>query len=194
MLVLSQSGETKDVQRALQLASSENIICFSVVNVVRSLIARMTNCGVYVHAGRENGVASTKSFSCQVVALSLIAIWFAQQAGVAQEKREQLVQDLQRLPTVCGMVLNQLRESSREIARLIQKSEHAFILGRGFAEPIAYEAALKVKEITYIHAEGFSGGALKHGPFALIDEGTIIFLIVLDDEHLKFMTTVAHEV
>jgi len=194
LLVLSQSGETKDCHRALTLADDLGVFSFSIVNVVRSLIARHTGCGVYMHAGRENGVASTKSFSCQIVALSLVALWFAQANGVPEGRRRRLIEDLQRLPTVVGMVLSQVRQQCAQIAKRVALAQSAFILGRGYAEPIAYESALKVKEITYIHAEGYAGGALKHGPFALIEEGTLIFLIILEDEHLRFMRTVASEV
>jgi len=196
VLALSQSGETKDVHRAVMLANEENIFCFSIVNTVRSLIARATNCGLYMHAGRENGVASTKSFTCQVVCLALVAIWFSQNNPNpgTQQKRREVVQDLQRLPTLCGMVLNQIRPKCQKIAHHLLNSHHAFILGRGAGEPIAYEGSLKLKEIAYLHCEGYAGGALKHGPFALIENGTVIFLIVLEDEHYKYMKTVAHEV
>mmetsp|Transcript_17339 Transcript_17339/g.24081 ORF Transcript_17339/g.24081 Transcript_17339/m.24081 type:complete len:653 (+) Transcript_17339:167-2125(+) len=197
ILVLSQSGETKDCHRALVLASQEDIFSFSIVNSVRSLIARTTNCGLYVHAGRENGVASTKSFTSQVVCLALVALWFAQQnttKELTKGKRLKLVEDLQRLPTICGMVLKQVHEPCRQVAHLLRDTQHAFILGRGMAEAVAYEGSLKIKEITYTHCEGFAGGALKHGPFALIETGTVIFVILMDDEHLKFMKTVAHEV
>ena len=208
LLVVSQSGETKDVHRVLKLAEQQSrqfgnqagLPKFSVVNAVGSLIARTTQCGVYLNAGRENAVASTKAFVTQVTVMGLIAGWFAQnREGVNKEKRDELIQAMHRLPITMGMALRS-RDLCFTVAEHLKKSEHLFVLGKGYAEPIAYEGALKIKEITYLHAEGYSGGALKHGPFALIEaeEGkfgkTPIILIVLDDEHASHMCTAAEEV
>ncbi|OQR88761.1 glucosamine-fructose-6-phosphate aminotransferase, isomerizing, partial [Thraustotheca clavata] len=200
ILVVSQSGETKDVHRVLQLQHAQDLPMFSVVNAVGSLIARTTRCGVYLNAGRENAVASTKAFVTQVTVLGLIAAWFAQnRPEVNRSKLDELIQSLHRLPITIGMALR-TRAQCAEIAQKLMPSEHLFVLGKGYAEPIAYEGALKIKEITYLHAEGYSGGALKHGPFALIEgnEGqfgpTPIVLIVLDDEHGTLMKTAAEEV
>lgn len=203
LLVVSQSGETKDVHRLLQLAQGmrENIPCFSVVNAVGSLIARNTGCGVYTHAGRENAVASTKAFVTQVTVMALIASWFSQNREDSDDtKRQNLISALHRLPIVMGMALR-TRDKCMEVAEKLMKSEHMFVLGKGYAEPIAHEGALKIKEITYLHAEGYSGGALKHGPFALIEDEkngkfgkTPIIMIILDDEHGALMKTAAEEV
>ncbi|EQC42439.1 glutamine-fructose-6-phosphate transaminase (isomerizing) [Saprolegnia diclina VS20] len=200
ILVVSQSGETKDVHRVLQLQHAQDLPMFSVVNAVGSLIARTTRCGVYLNAGRENAVASTKAFVTQVTVLGLIAAWFAQnRVEVNRTKLDELIQSLHRLPITIGMALR-TRAICADIADKLMPSEHLFVLGKGYAEPIAYEGALKIKEITYLHAEGYSGGALKHGPFALIEgkEGqfgpTPIILIVLDDEHGQLMKTAAEEV
>eukprot|EP00744_Colponema_vietnamica_P001287 GILI01002149.1.p1 GENE.GILI01002149.1~~GILI01002149.1.p1 ORF type:complete len:703 (-),score=268.20 GILI01002149.1:429-2537(-) len=195
MLVLSQSGETKDVHRALQIADQVDIPKFSIVNVVGSLIARSTSCGVYLNAGRENAVASTKAFVTQVTVLALIANWFSQIHSVQQQRREELIDCLHRLPTYTGICL-QTRNVCREIAEKLKDKQHCFVLGKGSAEPIAREGALKIKEITYLHAEGYSGGALKHGPFALIDgdQRTPIIMIILDDSHAPLMVTAAEEV
>lgn len=202
MLVISQSGETKDVILALNIADSLYIPRFSVVNIVGSLIANMTKLGVYTYAGREHGVASTKSFVSQITVLSLIAAWFAQlnENKSNKQRRYQLVNDLHRLSTYCGLTLDNCHSDIKRIASDIVllneqiTNNSMFILGKGFAEPIAYEAALKVKELTYIHAEGFSGGALKHGPFALIEERTPVVMVILDDEHAKTMVTNAYEI
>lgn len=194
LLALSQSGETKDVHRALLLAAELGVPVFSIVNKVRSMIARFTNCGVYVNAGREHAVASTKAFTCQVMALSLTAVWFAQQRDHESDRRRRLIEALHRASTCTGMVLRRQHPLCRQIAARIQHATSLFVLGRGFAEPIAREGALKIKEISYIHAEGYPGGALKHGPFALIDEGTPIFLVCPDDQHLPFMQNVAAQV
>lgn len=203
LLVVSQSGETRDVVRVLQMAEELplEVPTFSVVNSVGSLIARTTKCGVYLNAGRENAVASTKAFVTQVTVMGLIAAWFAQnRPGGNQSKKEELIQCMHRLPIAIGMALR-LRDECAKVAEKLQNAEHMFVLGRGYGEPIAYEGALKIKEITYLHAEGYAGGALKHGPFALIEGdkdgkfgATPIVLIVLDDEHASFMKTAAESV
>jgi len=196
ILVISQSGETKDVHRALHLAQSKGLPCISVLNAVGSLIARSTDCGVYLNAGRENAVASTKAFTCQLTVLSLVGLWFAQQKNTDHHKRKALVDALHRLPTNVGMILRSgIQEQIQKIAAKLvtKKTQHIFVLGKGAALPIALEGALKIKEISYIHAEGYPGGALKHGPFALIEEGTPIIFIILDDQHLHKMKTAVEE-
>jgi glucosamine--fructose-6-phosphate aminotransferase (isomerizing) len=193
LLVISQSGETKDVHRAVILAQDIGIPVFSVVNAVGSLIARTTQCGVYLNAGRERAVASTKAFVTQVTALELMSIWFAEQREKESAKRRQLIDELRRLSTNLEEVLK-VRGQCQEIAKTLVDHEHMFILGKGYAEAIAKEGALKIKEITYLHAEGYPGGALKHGPFALIEHNTPVILIILDDEHANHMRTAAEEV
>jgi len=164
------------------------------------LIARTTKCGVYCHAGRENAVASTKAFVTQVTVMGLIASWFAQhRANYNHSKMKELIEALHRLPITAGATLR-CREQCKQVAAKLMKSEHMFVLGKGYAEPVAHEGALKIKEITYLHAEGYSGGALKHGPFALIESkdgnfgATPIILFILDDEHCSHMRTAAEEV
>jgi glucosamine--fructose-6-phosphate aminotransferase (isomerizing) len=211
LLAVSQSGETKDVQRSVVQAIKEGVPVLSVVNAVGSLIARTTKLGVYCHAGRENAVASTKAFTTQVTVLALVTCWFRQLRDETNTKlnglkniygRENtlaLLDALQRLPISFGMA-NRLRPQCKEIAKRLVDKEHLFVLGKGYGEPIAYEGALKIKECTYIHAEGYSGGALKHGPFALIEgaEGkqgaTPIIMIILDDEFGAQMRIAAEEV
>jgi glucosamine--fructose-6-phosphate aminotransferase (isomerizing) len=193
LLVISQSGETKDVHRAVIMAQELGVPVFSVINAVGSLIARATECGVYLNAGRERAVASTKAFVTQVTALELVAIWFAEQRGVEIAKRRQVIAELRRLPTNLTAALK-LRDECRALAATLINTQHMFILGKGFGEAIAKEGALKIKEITYLHAEGYAGGALKHGPFALIEPGTPVILIILDDQHANHMRTAAEEV
>lgn len=193
LLVLSQSGETKDTHRAVVLAQNLGIPVFSVINAVGSLIARTTKCGVYLNAGREHAVASTKAFVTQVTALEMISVWFAERRGKELSRRRATVENLRRLPTNLQITL-QTRSACEEIARHLVNADHAFILGKGPGESIAREGALKIKEITYVHAEGYPGGALKHGPFALISEGTPVILIILDDAHANLMRTAAEEV
>lgn len=192
LLVVSQSGETKDVHRAVVMAAESNLPRFSVINSVGSLIARTTKCGVYINAGREHAVASTKAFVTQVVVMCLIAGWFAQirKRPESKQRIDEVLDALHKLPLYCGMTLKN-NDNIGAIAAKIKDAEHIFVLGRGFAEPIAREAALKIKEITYIHAEGYAGGALKHGPFALIEKGTPIILVIPDDKNAALMRTAA---
>jgi glutamine---fructose-6-phosphate transaminase (isomerizing) len=205
LIAISQSGETKDVFRAVRIGEeTEGCEVLSVVNAVGSLIARTTGVGVYLNAGREHAVASTKAFTSQVTVLALIGLWFRQTKEEVTKcpelplKRE-LLEALQRLPISFGMALRS-REQCKEIAKELADKENMFVLGKGYAEAIALEGALKIKEMAYIHAEGYSGGALKHGPFALIEgkEGkngqTPVICIILDDDHGAVMRTAAEEV
>jgi glucosamine--fructose-6-phosphate aminotransferase (isomerizing) len=204
LLAVSQSGETKDVHRAVKIGEEIGVPCISVVNVVGSLIARTTGLGVYLNAGRENAVASTKAFTTQVTVLALISLWFRQQReekeGLPESPlKKEMLDSLQRLPISFGMAMR-LRDQCRRVAQKLQDKNNLFVLGKGYAEPIAHEGALKIKEMSYIHAEGYSGGALKHGPFALIEgpegrEGrTPVIVVILDDEHAAHMRTAAEEV
>jgi len=205
-LVVSQSGETKDVANVVNAAQENNLTVMSVVNAVGSLIARTTNLGVYCNAGRENAVASTKAFTTQVTVLALIALWFRELkdrvSGVTEHSVEgQLLKNsLMRLPICCGMALKN-REQCRRVAERLNTKDHCFVLGKGYGEAVAYEGALKIKEMCYLHAEGYSGGALKHGPFALIESdengklgATPIIMLILDDNHVHHMRTAAEEV
>uniref|UniRef100_A0A6B2KZM4 Glutamine--fructose-6-phosphate aminotransferase [isomerizing] n=1 Tax=Arcella intermedia TaxID=1963864 RepID=A0A6B2KZM4_9EUKA len=196
LIVISQSGETKDVHSSLVVGQSRGIPCISVVNAVGSLIARSTDCGVYLNAGRENAVASTKAFTCQVTVLALVSLWFAQVKNTDAHKRKALVEALHRLPTNVGMSLrSNMRNQIKAIAKRLvdNNAQHIFILGKGASLPIALEGSLKIKEISYIHTEGFPGGALKHGPFALINKGTPIIFIILNDQHFHKMKTAVEE-
>jgi len=205
LIVVSQSGETKDVHRVVTNAMKEGITAISVVNAIGSLIARTTNIGVYCNAGRENAVASTKAFTTQVTVLALIAIWFKETrdrlAGLPLNVESQRLKDaLMRLPITVGMTIKSCRKQCKEVAERLNDKEHCFVLGKGYAEPVAYEGALKIKEMCYLHAEGYSGGALKHGPFALIEDekgkfgATPIIMFILDDQHARHMRSAAEEV
>jgi len=213
LAAISQSGETRDVFKAVTKAEKAGLPVFSVVNAVGSLIARTTKLGVYLNAGRENAVASTKAFTSQVTALALVTLWFRQQRDDACEDpsnphaardcgladKYNLLEAVQRLPISFGMALR-TRERCKQVAAELVEKQQLFILGKGYGEPIAYEGALKIKEITYLNAQGYSGGALKHGPFALIEgpEGvhgaTPIIMLILDDEDAADMLTAAHQV
>jgi glutamine---fructose-6-phosphate transaminase (isomerizing) len=205
LIVVSQSGETRDVQRVVVNAMEKGVTVLSVVNAVGSLIARTTKLGVYCNAGRENAVASTKAFTTQVTVLTLIALWFKEcrdrMTGRQLSVEVGRVKDsLMRLPITIGMASKTCREQCKKVAERLKDKEHCFVLGKGFAEPVAYEGALKIKEMCYLHAEGYSGGALKHGPFALIEDetgrfgATPIIMFILDDQHAHHMRTAAEEV
>ena len=182
LILVSQSGETKDLHRCIQLAKDNNLITIGVVNVTDSMIARETDCGVYLNAGREVSVASTKSFTNQCVVLTLISVWFSQNRNTNYEKREQIICDLMNL----SFDMNSIIENSNIlIPEIVTKfNKHSlFLLGKGSSQAIALEGALKIKEVACIHAEGYSSSALKHGPFALIEEGIPIILFDIDDKH-----------
>jgi len=194
VVLLSQSGETKDVHQCLPLLRAKDYIILSIVNVVGSLLARESDCGIYLNAGREVGVASTKSFTSQIVALTLLGLWFSQNRGSHQTLRTHYIRHLRSLSMDVEAAIHSLSGPMERLARSIQNVEHLFILGRGAMKFIADEGALKIKEIAYIHAEGYAGGALKHGPFALIDSNTVIILLAPQDEHFVKMIHAASEI
>ena len=180
IIFLSQSGETKDLHRCIQIAKSCKIIKIGVVNVVDSMIARETDCGVYLNAGREVAVASTKSFTNQCAILAMISLWFSQLHKEIVDSN--ILQDLVNLPFHLQNVLNRLN-SVEEFIKEWSNSTTMFILGKGSQEAVAKEGSLKIKEIAYIHAEGYSSSALKHGAFALIHEGLPIILLDIGEEY-----------
>ena len=181
VILLSQSGETKDLHRCIQIAKDYDLISIGVVNVPDSLIARETDCGVYLNAGREVAVASTKSFTSQCVVLAMVAIWFSQNRGTCIERRKQIINDLRNLPFQIQNVLDN-NENLMQYTNKFNKTS-CFILGKGKEEAIAKEGALKMKEVTYIHTEGYSSSSLKHGPFALIEDELPIILLDINDEN-----------
>jgi glutamine---fructose-6-phosphate transaminase (isomerizing) len=182
-IFLSQSGETRDLHRCIQIAHQHNIITIGVVNVVDSLIAREVDCGCYLNAGKEVGVASTKSFTSQCIILSLIAIWFSQNQGINENKRRRYIENLTQLRHDVSCMLNDIEHRVDKLTPLFSHSS-CFVLGKGWSEPIAHEGALKIKEISYIHSEGYSTSSLKHGPFALLDSTFPVILIGLNDANL----------
>ncbi|EAK88288.1 glucosamine-fructose-6-phosphate aminotransferase [Cryptosporidium parvum Iowa II] len=195
-IAISQSGETADTVKAINIADKLGIPKISVVNVVGSMLARTTGCGVYLNAGREVAVASTKAFSTQVLVLSLIAAWFAQNRdSVISQRCQELLEAIHRVPISVGVSL-QAKDQCEQIAEMIKDNNSIFVLGKGYGYPVALEGALKIKEISYIHSEGYSAGALKHGPFALIDKDsqTPVILVILSDENQSLMMNVAQQV
>ncbi|MCE5244023.1 MAG: glutamine--fructose-6-phosphate transaminase (isomerizing) [Syntrophobacteraceae bacterium] len=171
MIVISQSGETADTRVALKEAMELGAQCRAIVNVVGSSIARMAQGVIYTHAGPEIGVASTKAFTTQVAALYLLALYWGSTTGrISREDTARMIQDLVELPGKIREFLNGASETIQSWARRYYHAKDFLYLGRGNLYPIALEGALKLKEISYIHAEGYAAGEMKHGPIALIDE------------------------
>jgi glucosamine--fructose-6-phosphate aminotransferase (isomerizing) len=190
VLAISQSGETADTLAALREAKSKGALALGVVNVVGSTIARESDGGVYIHAGPEIGVASTKAFTSQLAVLSLITIMLAKSRGIAKEKLSSLLHELEELPQKAEYVL---RASGRirDIAQAFKSAKNFLYLGRGSNFPVALEGALKLKEISYIHAEGYPAAEMKHGPIALIDENMPVVVIAPKDPiHEKVVSNI----
>ena len=181
-ILVSQSGETKDLHRCIEISKNNNITTIGIVNVVDSLIAREVDCGIYFNAGKEVGVASTKAFTSQVVCLSMAAIWFSTLQNINEKKRVRMVSDLHNLSSDIKLTLELCSENIKEYITKINKS-NMFLLGKGSDEFIAKEGALKIKEISYIHSEGYSSSSLKHGPFALLDENFPVIILNMDQTH-----------
>lgn len=183
VILVSQSGETKDLHRCIEIAHQGNAVTIGVINVVDSLIAREVDCGIYCNAGKEVGVASTKAFTSQVVCLSLMAIWFSQLHGVNEQLRTRTISDLQNLSNDFKNTIENVEPVVKTILTKLVETKNLFILGKGSDECIAREGSLKVKEISYIHAEGYSASSLKHGPFALLDETFPVIILNLDGKY-----------
>jgi len=178
-ILLSQSGETKDLHRCIDIAKNNNIVTIGIINVIDSLIAREVDCGIYCNAGKEVGVASTKAFTSQVICLSMASIWFSTLHNINEKKRIKIIADLRNLSYDIKITLEQIDSKIKNLATKIT-SNNMFLLGKGTDEFIAKEGALKIKEISYIHAEGYSASSLKHGPFALLDKNFPVILLSLD--------------
>lgn len=181
MLVISQSGETADTLAAMREARDRGARVLGVVNVVGSTIAREADGGIYLHAGPEIGVASTKAFTSQVVALTLFTLHMARLRGTLDaEHCRDIIRELNQLPSRVEQVI-ELNDAIRELARTYKDAHNFLYLGRGYNFPAALEGALKLKEISYIHAEGLPAAEMKHGPIALIDENMPVVMIAPND-------------
>ena len=181
VVAVSQSGETIDTLTALRVAKERGARVLALVNVLDSAIPRASHGSLYTHAGPEIGVASTKCFTTQLAALVLLAVYMARRRGVMDDKRgRELLQGLLETPHRMREVLA-LEDTVRDLARRYQHSKSVLFLGRGVSFPIALEGALKLKEISYIHAEGYAAGEMKHGPIALIDADMPIIVVMPDD-------------
>ncbi|MCX6276301.1 MAG: glutamine--fructose-6-phosphate transaminase (isomerizing) [Bacteroidetes bacterium] len=177
VIPISQSGETADTLAAIELAKSKGATIFGVCNVVGSSIPRATHAGAYTHAGPEIGVASTKAFTAQVTVLTLMALYLARHRGTISESRfQQIASELESIPAKVEQVLK-LNDKIKVLASKFKDAHNFLYLGRGYGFPVALEGALKLKEISYIHAEGYPAAEMKHGPIALIDEQMPVVVI-----------------
>jgi glucosamine--fructose-6-phosphate aminotransferase (isomerizing) len=177
VIAISQSGETADTLAAIELAKSKGATIFGICNVVGSSIARASHAGAYTHAGPEIGVASTKAFTSQVAVLTLIALALGKKRGmISESKYFRLISELNQIPDMVTKVLAKADEI-RKISKIYANCNNALYLGRGYSFPVALEGALKLKEISYIHAEGYPAAEMKHGPIALIDEDMPVFVV-----------------
>jgi len=190
VIAISQSGETADTLAALELAKSKGATIFGICNVVGSSIPRMTDAGAYTHAGPEIGVASTKAFTAQVTALILIALSLAQKKGtISGQRLRELLVELETIPAKVEETLLS-NDYIKTIAAQIKDSSNALYLGRGYGFPIALEGALKLKEISYIHAEGYPAAEMKHGPIALIDAEMPV--VVIATQHSNYEKVISN--
>ncbi len=187
LIAISQSGETADTLAAVSKAKEKNALTLGIVNVVGSTIARETDCGIYMHAGPEIGVASTKAFTTQVVILILFANLLAQRKNI--EKSKSYLKDLKSTPHLIKDILN-LSDQIYKIAKEYSEVPNFLYLGRGYQFPVALEGALKLKEISYIHAEGYPAAEMKHGPIALIDNSMPVVVIVTQNGFDKILSNI----
>jgi len=181
VLVISQSGETADTLAALREAQARGVKVFGITNVVGSTIARESDGGVYIHAGAEIGVASTKAFTSQVTVLTLLGVLLGRMNQLTPTAGKKFLDELKMIPAKVEKILEK-NNYIREISKTILNSTNALYLGRGENYPVALEGALKLKEISYIHAEGYPAAEMKHGPIALIDKNMPVIAIALKDE------------
>ena len=192
ILAISQSGETADTLVALENAKKQGAIILGVVNVVGSSIARLSDAGAYTHAGPEIGVASTKAFTAQLTVLNLIALKIASLRGsISEERYQKLAQELNEVPEKVEWILDTQVDKIKAIAKKYKDARDFLFLGRGYNFPVALEGALKLKEISYIHAEGYPAAEMKHGPIALVDENLpVVFIATKDAYHEKIVSNI----
>jgi glucosamine--fructose-6-phosphate aminotransferase (isomerizing) len=191
IIAISQSGETADTLAAIEQAKQKGAVIFGVCNVVGSSIPRATHAGAYTHAGPEIGVASTKAFTAQLTVLNMIALIVAQKKGtITEQKLHELLVEMENIPAKVEKALK-LNDQIKEIAETFKDSRNCLYLGRGYNFPVALEGALKLKEISYIHAEGYPAAEMKHGPIALIDEEMpVIFIATKDSSYEKIVSNI----
>ena len=179
IIAISQSGETADTLAAVREAKNKGASVVAICNVVGSTIARESGAGIYLHAGPEIGVASTKAFSCQVAALLMMALKFGRARRLSRQEGLDIIHELKRLPELIQEVLKTSRHIEK-VAKKYSRAENFFFIGRGYMYPAALEGALKLKEISYVHAEGYHAAELKHGPIALLEEKVPVLALAND--------------
>uniref|UniRef100_Q3AUE7 Glutamine--fructose-6-phosphate aminotransferase [isomerizing] n=1 Tax=Chlorobium chlorochromatii (strain CaD3) TaxID=340177 RepID=Q3AUE7_CHLCH len=190
VIVVSQSGETADTLAALRTAKEKGALVMGICNVVGSTIARETLCGMYTHAGPEIGVASTKAFTAQVMMLYMLALLLGKGRTIAQSELSLSLRELAALPEKAARIL-ELDSQIRQIADRYKEARNVLYLGRGYNFPVALEGALKLKEISYIHAEGYPAAEMKHGPIALIDEDMpVVIIATRDNTYAKILSNI----
>ncbi|MDC0584798.1 glutamine--fructose-6-phosphate transaminase (isomerizing) [Bacteroidales bacterium] len=194
VIAISQSGETADTLAAIKMAKEKGALVLGICNVVGSSIPRETDGGVYTHAGPEIGVASTKAFTSQVTVLTMMAVLIGKEKGTLDDENyKSIIQELNSLPTKIETILKN-NEYYKEISKIYQNAANCLYLGRGYAYPVALEGALKLKEISYIHAEGYPAAEMKHGPIALIDENMPVVVIAPRDKSYEKVVSNIREV
>ena len=190
VIVISQSGETADTLAAVREVKKMRYPVFGICNVVGSTIARDTVAGVYLHVGPEIGVASTKAFTAQITVQSLIALLLARRKWMSAEEGRKIIREMQLIPEKIEKILK-IDSEIKELAELNHQSRNFLYLGRGYNFPVALEGALKLKEISYIHAEGYPAAEMKHGPIALIDENMpVVFVAIQDPTYDKILSNI----
>jgi glucosamine--fructose-6-phosphate aminotransferase (isomerizing) len=194
VISISQSGETADTLAAIKLAKEKGALVLGICNVVGSSIPRETDAGVYTHAGPEIGVASTKAFTCQVTVLAMMAILIGRQKGLIDgERYHDLIREFTEIPGKIEIILKK-HEEIKKVAALYKDTNNALYLGRGYLFPVALEGALKLKEISYIHAEGYPAAEMKHGPIALIDNKMPVVVVATKDSSYEKIVSNIQEV
>lgn len=181
IIVISQSGETADTLAALRHAKEAGCLVLGIVNTVGSTIARETDGGVYLHAGPEIGVASTKAFTAQVLVLAMLSLKIAHGRTIPDKQYKELILEMAELPDKIAHIVSDNQDKVLEIGKVYKYAHHCLFLGRGYNYPVALEGALKMKEISYIHAEGYPAAEMKHGPIALIDNLMPVIVIAMQD-------------
>ena len=193
LILLSQSGETKDLHRCLKIAKNNKLMTIGVINVIDSTIAKEVDCVVYLNSGREMGVASTKCFTSQIVCLNIISCWFSQYRNINKLERMSIIKNLKTLPKDIMNVIDDTLEQCIQASKYLINYESSFLLGKRENQAIAMEGSLKIKEIGYININGYSTSSLKHGSYALIQEGYPVILLLPDDSFFQRNNSVGEE-
>jgi glucosamine--fructose-6-phosphate aminotransferase (isomerizing) len=179
-LAISQSGETIDTLAAIREAKAKGALTLGIVNVVGSTIARETDAGVYNHAGPEVSVASTKAFTSQLAILALLTVFLGRERDMSLVTGKRIIEELEKLPKAVERILKKQNEI-KAIAKKVKNTKHYLYLGRKYNAPVAFEGALKMKEISYVSAEGYATGEMKHGPIALVDSESLSVIMAPKD-------------